>query len=227
MFCGKHASHYTLVLGPPCLHPRCCWWTYARYMVFQTSLLRSCWPYSIDIFFPKTIACPPNMYATKNLATKVGLDYKNIHGCANGCVLFRKQYAMLESCPKCGADRFKAYGKSWMVVKTLRHFPLVPWLFCIFWIPTTFKLMRWHSKNRNANGKVCHVFDSTLIQRGLILQLNPSIRLGLATDGVNPFGEKNNFHSTLPVLILNDNLSPWLVTNFFFLVTITYNTKAW
>jgi hypothetical protein len=86
--------------------------------------------------------------------------------------------------------------------------------------------MRWHSKNRNANGKVCHVFDSTLIQRGLILQLNPSIRLGLATDGVNPFGEKNNFHSTLPVLILNDNLSPWLVTNFFFLVTITYNTKA-
>jgi hypothetical protein len=60
---------------------------------------------------PKDNCLPPNMYIIKNLTTKVGLYHKNIHACANGCVIFRMQYATLKSCPKYGADRFKAYGK--------------------------------------------------------------------------------------------------------------------
>ncbi len=31
---------------------------------------------------------PSNMYHAKSLTKKVGLNYKNIHGCPNGCVLF-------------------------------------------------------------------------------------------------------------------------------------------
>ncbi len=44
-----------------------------------------------------------------------------------------------------------------------------------------------------------------------------NVRLGLATDGVNPFGEKNNVWSTWQVLLLIYNLLPWLVTKKFFM----------
>jgi hypothetical protein len=46
---------------------------------------------------------------------------------------------------------------------------------------------------------------------------NPrNVRLGLAINGVNPFGEKNNAWSTWPVLFLIYNLPPWLVPKRFF-----------
>jgi hypothetical protein len=47
-----------------------------------------------------------------------------------------------------------------------------------------------------------------------------NIRLGLATDGMNPFGDFNLKHSTWPVVLLNYNLPPWLVTNFFFVMLV-------
>jgi hypothetical protein len=39
-----------------------------------------------------------------------------------------------------------------------------------------------------------------------------NVRLGLALDGVNPFGDLCNCHSTWPMVLLNSNLPPWLVT---------------
>jgi hypothetical protein len=48
---------------------------------------------------------------------------------------------------------------------------------------------------------------------------NPhNVRLNLATDGVNPFGEKNSNWSTWPILLFNYNLPPWLVTEKFFVM---------
>ncbi len=44
------------------------------------------------------------------------------------------------------------------------------------------------------------------------------IRLGLATDGFNPFGEKSSSCSTWPVMFFNYNLPPWLVTKRFFVI---------
>jgi len=44
------------------------------------------------------------------------------------------------------------------------------------------------------------------------------IRLGLATDGFNPFGEKSSSWSTWLVMFFNYNLPPWLVTKRFFVI---------
>jgi hypothetical protein len=54
------------------------------------------------------------------------------------------------------------------------------------------------------------------------------VRLGLAIDGVNPFGEKSNAWSTSPVLFLNYNLPPWLVTkkNFLLLSMIIHGPSS-
>jgi len=83
--------------------------------------------------------------------------------------------------------------------------------------------MTWHSRNRSTDGNVCHVPDSKAWQHidktWPNFAIEPrNVRLGLATDGVNLFGEKNNAWSTWPVLLLNYNLPPWLVTKKFFMI---------
>ena len=44
------------------------------------------------------------------------------------------------------------------------------------------------------------------------------IRLGMALDGVNPFGNQSLSHLTWPVLLVNYNLPAWLVTKPFFIM---------
>jgi len=40
-------------------------------------------------------------YATKTLTQKLGLNYKVIQTCAQGCVLFKKEHSDAICCPKC------------------------------------------------------------------------------------------------------------------------------
>ncbi len=83
--------------------------------------------------------------------------------------------------------------------------------------------MTWHARNKSIDGKVRHVLDSKAWQH--IDNTWPNfateprnVKLGLAIDGANPFGDKNNAWSTWPVLLLIYNLPPWLVTNKFFML---------
>jgi hypothetical protein len=61
---------------------------------------------------PKDNLLLPSMYVAKSLIRKVGLDYKHIHACVNGCIIFWKWYETLEACPKCKAIWYKKFGKS-------------------------------------------------------------------------------------------------------------------
>ncbi len=84
-------------------------------------------------------------------------------------------------------------------------------------------MMTWHARNKSIDGKVRHVPDSKAWQH--IDNTWPNfateprnVKLGLAIDGANPFGDKNNAWSTWPVLLLIYNLPPWLVTKKFFML---------
>ncbi len=140
---------------------------------------------------------PPTMYVAKTLTSKVGLNYTNIHACVNGCVLLRKQYETLDTCPKCGSARFKEHGQSRVSVKVVRHFPLVPRLLRMYQAARTSELMTWHSQNRNMDGKVRHMPDSKAWEHidatfQDFANEPRNVSLGLATYGMNPFGEKSN-----------------------------------
>jgi Transposase family tnp2 len=37
-----------------------------------------------------------------------------------------------------------------------------------------------------------------------------NVRLSLAVDGVNPFGEIHSTYSVWPVFVINNNLPPWM-----------------
>jgi hypothetical protein len=74
------------------------------------------------------------------------------------------------------------------------------------------EMLTWHK-----DGLICNVVYSLAWKH--INENWPSfandacnIRSGLALDGVNPFGDLNSCHSTWPVILLNYNLLPWLMT---------------
>jgi hypothetical protein len=90
---------------------------------------------------PPDNCLPTNMYHAKSLTRKVGLNYKTIHACPNGCILFWGVYVDLATCPKCGQAQFKDVSQSNLPIKVLRHFPYIPHLKCMFRAPVISKLI--------------------------------------------------------------------------------------
>ncbi|VVA40424.1 PREDICTED: transposase, partial [Prunus dulcis] len=75
--------------------------------------------------------------------------------------------------------------------------------------------MRWHFKDRVKDGVLRHPADSeawkSFNQIHESFGMEPrNVRLGLATDGFNPFGKMNLHYSIWPVLIYPYNLPPWM-----------------
>ncbi|BBN67715.1 hypothetical protein Prudu_162S000300 [Prunus dulcis] len=74
--------------------------------------------------------------------------------------------------------------------------------------------MRWHKEKRvdddvmrhPADGEAWKEFDRTFPE----FAADPrNVRLGLATDGFNPYGVLNQHHSTWPIFVFPYNLPPW------------------
>ncbi|XP_066323555.1 uncharacterized protein [Miscanthus floridulus] len=57
---------------------------------------------------PKENKVPANMYYAKKLVSPLTMGVEKIHACRNHCILYRgDQYKDLDSCPNCGASRYK------------------------------------------------------------------------------------------------------------------------
>jgi hypothetical protein len=96
----------------------------------------------------------------------------------------------------------------------LRHFPLVPRLKRIFANKKSFEQTQWHKKVRKtvdnvmshpADGEAWKEFD----RREPEFADDPrNLRLALATDGFNPFGNMSTHYSMWLVLLTQLNLPP-------------------
>ncbi len=86
-------------------------------------------------------------YATKTLTQKLGLNYKVIHTCAKGCILFRGEHSDDIRCPKCDGPHYKDESNKSLQVKVLRHFPIIRRLQRMYKTLALFELMEWHSQN--------------------------------------------------------------------------------
>jgi hypothetical protein len=87
-----------------------------------------------------------NMYHAKALTCKVGLNYKVIYACPNGCVLFQGVQVELMACLKCRSNHYKYVGQSHKPIKVLHHFPIILRLKCMFKAHVMSNLMVWHAK---------------------------------------------------------------------------------
>jgi hypothetical protein len=79
----------------------------------------------------------------------------------------------------------------------------------------TSKDMRWHSEDLVQDGKMRHPANSLAWKH--VNDENPAfaddprnVRLGLASDGFNPFGMLNVAYTTWPVILIPYNLPPWM-----------------
>jgi hypothetical protein len=100
-------------------------------------------------------------------------------------------------------------------VKVLRYFSLIPRLQRLFMSQHTAPHMRWHADGRTKDGVLRHPADGEAwksfdnIHPGFASD-SRNVRLGLSSDGFNPFRNMSTSHSTWPVMIVPYNLPPWM-----------------
>jgi len=169
--------------------------------------------------FPQS-ELPKSYDEAKKYLGELGLGYENIHVCKNNCVLFRKRYEKENVCPVCKTSRWQDETRNKKVPhKVLRHFPLLPRLKRIFASKRTSEETQWHKKTRTpvdnvmshpADGEAWKEFDT---REPTFADDSRNLRLALATDGFNPFGNMSKQYSMWPVLLTPLNLPPWECVN--------------
>lgn len=165
---------------------------------------------------PELNTLPKTEYMASKVLRQLGLSYNIIHCCPNNCMLYSGEHNReVRNCSSCGAPRFRPSSGSDVPWKVLRHFPLIPRLQRMFSTPAQAKLQTWWLRHKSQDVLVRGAFDSE--QWSKAEQFDPTftndprnVRLGLATDGLNPFSIKRSTWSTWPVLLLNYNIPPWL-----------------
>ncbi|GJY31198.1 uncharacterized protein Tco_0414693 [Tanacetum coccineum] len=105
--------------------------------------------------------------------------------------------------------------KSNKPAEVLRYFPLILRLKRLYMSEKTTKDMRWHNIGLTKDGKLRHPADGLAWKafdaRYPKFASDPrSVRLGLASDGFNPFRTMSTSHSTWPVVLIPYNLPPWI-----------------
>ncbi len=179
---------------------------------------------------PKNNKIPSSSYEAHMLIKSFGLIYDSIHACVNGCVFFQRTLKHVHVCPKCDSNKY-VDGLGDVPRKVLRHFPLIPRLIWMYKCKSFAKKLTWHKDGASFDGLLQSMLDSKIwkyIRRKwpkFVVDL-PNIRLGLALDGVNLFGDLSSCHSTWLMVFQNYNLPPWLVTKrHFFKLTLIIPSK--
>ncbi|GJR40881.1 hypothetical protein Tco_1216565 [Tanacetum coccineum] len=170
-------------------------------------------------FKVKGYKLPPSYYAIKKTFKTIGLGYESIHACVNDCFLFRGDANKdVHFCPVCNTSRWKDSNTPGKKVpkKVLRYFPIIPRLQRLYKSSHTAKEMTWHATGKCTEpGKMQHPVDGRAWKdfdtKYPDFAAEPrNVRLGLAADGFNPFGNLSQSYSMWPVILTTYNLPPWL-----------------
>ena len=120
-------------------------------------------------------------------------------------MLYHGEHANLHAYLVCGATRYKCDGddidsegnKKRHPVKVMWYFPIVPHWERLFANKRHTELMQWRANERKDDGMLRHPADSTQWRnKKPFAEDVRNIKFGLSTDGMNPFGNMSNSHST-------------------------------
>ncbi|WVZ89641.1 hypothetical protein U9M48_036020 [Paspalum notatum var. saurae] len=158
----------------------------------------------IKNLLPKGNKLPATTYEAKDFVCPLGLEVQKIHACPNDCILYRRDYKDLESCPVCKASHYNIKcddagdieGKS---PRNKKHA----------------KVIQWHKEECKQDDMLRHPADGSQwrkIERTYLefTEDARNIRFGLSMDGMNLFSEMSSSHSTWPMTLCMYNLPPWL-----------------
>ncbi|XP_027169665.1 uncharacterized protein LOC113769413 [Coffea eugenioides] len=137
-------------------------------------LLKEAFPDAMD-------GLPKSYYEAEKLMKELGLGYDKYDACPNDCTLYWGVDARRKHCETCKESRWvKSENDS------TGH-------------------MRWHAEGHTKDGNMRHPADSPSWQtfdfhHPEFSQDSRNVRLGLASDGFNPFKNMSSTHSTWPVM---------------------------
>ena len=149
----------------------------------------------------------------------MGLDYVKIDACENNCMLYWKENSNRDECQVCGILGWKSSKGSVrgnkVPHKVLRYFPITPRLKRFFLSKKTASYMTWHHDKHVVDGLLRHptyskawkIFDE--IHKSFSSEKR-NVRLGLASDGFNPYVNMSTSHNTWLVVLVLYNLPPWM-----------------
>ncbi|KAG8374840.1 hypothetical protein BUALT_Bualt10G0037400 [Buddleja alternifolia] len=190
----------------------------------------------IKDILPEGNIVPPSLYCARKLLSGIGLGYKKIDVCMYDCALFWKENEEEEFCPIYKEPRWKYDdGKGKRIPhKVLWYFPLKPWLQRLFMSSKTASYMRWHAEKRiDVDGSLSHPADSPSwkdfdAQKFIFTTDSCNVRLGLASEGFNPFGNMRNSYSMWPVILIPYNipLYKWMKDEFFMMPLLIPGPRA-
>ncbi|KAK8924074.1 hypothetical protein KSP39_PZI019267 [Platanthera zijinensis] len=179
-----------------------------------------------SIPFSETHPC--SFYEAENYMHELGMGCKKIDACLNDYSLYYGKFADYVSCPTCGTSRWQSSKDADNIKSTtlskksknipnkiFRHFHFIPrlqWLYMCF---RTSKEMRWHKEQRCDDGKLRHSVDAFAWKsfdrkHQEFSSETRNVRLGLASDGFNPFGLMCTNNSVWSVVLVPYNLPPWM-----------------
>nr|GMC49021.1 uncharacterized protein LOC109191868 [Ipomoea batatas] len=159
-----------------------------------------------------------SFYHTKKLIQGLGLPVEKIDCCRLGCMLYWGDDKELTQCKFCQQPRYKKSSgfsnQSLVSYKKMYYLPLAPRLKRLYASKTTAASMRWHNEDHgHDSGVMCHPSDSEAWKH--FNAIHPSfasesrnVRLGLCTDGFQPFGQSGQQYSCWPIIITPYNLPP-------------------
>jgi len=95
---------------------------------------------------------PNHNYEAKKILCPMGMEYKKIHAYSNDCILYRKDFELLKSCPRCGLSRYKLkqkyddtieeIEKHGPPMKVMWYLPIIPRMKRLFANPNDTKNLR-------------------------------------------------------------------------------------
>jgi len=173
---------------------------------------------------PEDNTLSKNQYETKKILCPVGMKYQKIHACLNDCILYRNDFAELRNCPTCGVSRYKVNNDEYSdhatanksrSTKVCWYLPIIPRFKLLFGNGHDAKNLTWHADRRKIDGLLRHPADSSQWKEFDCHYPDfgnepRNLRLGLASDGMNPFGNLSTSHSSWSVLLMIYNLPHWL-----------------
>ena len=172
---------------------------------------------------PKENLIAESFYETKRMVRGLGLPVEKIHCCPNGCMIYWGEDLNKTLCRFYDHPRFKKNNdtngkgrkKTDIPFKKMYYFPLKDRLLRLYSSKATANEMRWHAEHVVEDNVMQHSSDSIAwkhfndVHPDFAIEIR-NVRLGLCTDGFQPFGQSGQQYSCWPVIVTVYNLPPWL-----------------
>jgi hypothetical protein len=146
----------------------------------------------------------------------IGMEFQAIDACTNDHIIYYGQYASEMKCLQCQISRYQTDQVTKKVSRqVLCYIPIIPRLQRLFRCQSIAQFMDYHVHHRSEDGVLQMVVDGfafrNIEERWPIFKEEPrNVRLSLATDSVNPFGDLMSIYSVCPIFVINNNLPPWM-----------------